>query len=185
MNPNPTGQQVFQLRIRLVDVEPLVWRRLLVPGVVRLDKFHRILQAAMGWQDYHLHSFDVGGALFGTHIDDYPEEELDEKTMTLDQAAKARSLSYEYDFGDGWAHEVSIEKTWDASSALKFAVCLDGGGACPPEDCGGPGVYADLLEVLSDPTHAEYEHMIDWAGGHIDPEEFDVALVNARLQAVR
>lgn len=186
MSPAPPGRAVFQLRIRLVDIEPVVWRRLLVPGGARLDKLHRIFQAAMGWQDYHLHSFEIGGSLYGTHIDDYPEEELDERTVTVERASKeSRSFSYEYDFGDGWSHEIAVEKSWRTPQAPKWAVCLDGGGACPPEDCGGPGGYADLLDILADPTHDEYEHMLGWAGGLIDPEEFDLALVNARLQSVR
>ena len=186
MSPSPSGLPVFQLRIGLTEVEPPVWRRLLVPGGVRLDKLHRIFQAAMGWQDYHLHSFEIGGSLLGPQTDDAPEDELDEKSVTLQSVVgQTGSFAYEYDFGDGWEHEVAIEKSWRTPTALKFAVCVDGGGACPPEDCGGPSGYADLLDVLGDPTHDEYEHMLGWAGGLIDPEKFDLALVNARLQAVR
>lgn len=68
---------------------------------------------------------------------------------------------------------------------LKFGVCLDGQNACPPEDCGGPNGYADLLRVLADPTHDEHEHMRSWIGGPFDPTEFDLSLANARLQSVR
>jgi hypothetical protein len=104
VSPIPTGLPVFQVRIRLAEVEPLVWRRLLVPGGARLDKLHRIFQAAMGWRDYHLHSFEIGGSLLGTQIDDAPEEELDEKSVTLQRAvSQTGSFSYEYDFGDSFA----------------------------------------------------------------------------------
>lgn len=177
---------MFQLRLSLVDVMPTVWRRLLVPGSVRLDKLHRMFQAAMGWEDYHLHSFTIGDARIGMRFDDYPDDELDEKEWTVLRAiGEVRRFFYEYDFGDSWRHEVVVESFWRSSRGLKFAVCVDGQNACPPEDCGGPPGYADLLEVLADPSHEEHEHMRSWVGGPFDAAEFDVAFANARLQAVR
>jgi hypothetical protein len=184
--PVPPGQAVLALRVTLEDVRPLVWRRLLVPGSVRLDKLHGMLQAAMGWEDYHLHSFQVGDARFGMQFDDYPDDELDEKSVTVLRAVgDERRFFYEYDFGDSWGHEIVVESLSRLPLGLKFGVCVDGQNACPPEDCGGAGGYADLLDVLGDPEHDEYEHMRSWVGGSFDPTEFDVALVNARLQAVR
>jgi hypothetical protein len=184
--PVPPGQPVFQLRVTLEAVTPLVWRRLLVPGSVRLDKLHRMFQAAMGWHDYHLHSFEISGARFGAQLDDFPEGELDEKAVTVLRAAGAvRAFSYEYDFGDSWGHEIVVESFSRLPLGLKFGVCIDGQNACPPEDCGGPPGYADLLEVLADPTHDEHEHMRSWVGGPFAPREFALALANARLQTVR
>jgi hypothetical protein len=177
---------VFQLRLTLEDVRPVVWRRLLVPGSVRLDKLHRMFQAAMGWQDYHLHSFEIGDARFGMQFDEFPEGELDEKSVTVLRAiGDVRRFSYEYDFGDSWGHEVVVESFSRSLLGLKFGVCVDGQNACPPEDCGGPPGYADVLEVLADPTHEEHEHTRSWVGGPFDPAEFDLGLANARLQAVR
>jgi hypothetical protein len=163
--PIPPGQPVLECSIELSDVEPRVWRRLLVPGSVRLDKLHRIFQAAMGWQDYHLHSFEIGGERYGMHFDE--------------------RFVYEYDFGDSWEHDVTVHAAWRMPIGLKFAVCLDGAKACPPEDSGGPGGYEDLLRVLGDPSHEEHEHLRGWIGDGFDPREFDLALANARLQAVR
>lgn len=184
--PTPPGQPVVQLRIELADIDPPVWRRLLVPGSVRLDKLHRMIQAAMGWEDCHLHSFSVGDARYGMQFDDYPEDELDEKSVSVVGAIReAKSFTYEYDFGDGWEHEILVEARWTMPIGLKFAVCLDGQNACPPEDSGGPGGYAMLLEALADSSHDEHEELLRWAGGAIDPTEFDLALANARLQAVR
>ena len=77
-----TSQPVFQLRIQLEEVVPTVWRRLLVPGGVRLAKLHDMFQAAMGWTNSHLHSFTIGDQLYGMHVEDWPEEELDEKDFT-------------------------------------------------------------------------------------------------------
>jgi integrase len=184
--PTPPGQPVLELLVELRDVEPRVWRRLLVPGSVRLDKLHRMLQAAMGWEDCHLHSFEIDGARYGTQFDEYPEAELQEKSFTVIGAVgSSRRFAYEYDFGDDWEHDISVEATWRMPIGLKLAVCLDGANACPPEDCGGAPGYEDLLRVLADPTHADHEHMRGWVGGPFDPHEFVLPLANARLQTVR
>ena len=70
--PSPPGQSAFRLRITLDEVVPTVWRRLLVPGSVRLAKLHDMFQAAVGWTDSHLHSFEIGGQRYGMNFDDYP-----------------------------------------------------------------------------------------------------------------
>ena len=184
--PSPAGHTVFQLRISLDEVEPTVWRRLLVPGGVRLDKLHGMLQAAMGWTDSHLHAFTIGDDRFGPCFDDFPEDEIDEKDVTVIRGIGAHDqFSYEYDFGDGWAHEILVEDRITLRHGLKYAVCLAGENACPPEDCGGPGGYEQLLEVLADPAHEDHEELIEWAGGPLDPRAFDVAAVNVGLQRVR
>lgn len=92
---------------------------------------------------------------------------------------------YEYDFGDSWEHEVTVHRTWRTPEGLKFAVCLDGANACPPEDVGGTWGYQHLQSVLADPSHEEYEHLTQWLGRPFDAQDFDLALVNARLQGVR
>jgi len=184
--PTPPGQSAFRLRLTLEDVVPTVWRRLLVPGGVRLAKLHHMFQAAMGWTDSHLHSFTIGDELYGMHFDDYPEEEIDESGVTVLQAVgQHRRWWYEYDFGDGWRHEVVVEDVTRTARALKFAVCIDGQNACPPEDCGGPPGYAELLDVLADPGHEDYDRMLAWAGGQFDPTEFDLVVANAALQQMR
>jgi hypothetical protein len=184
--PTPPGQSVFRLRITLDEVVPTVWRRLLVPGSVRLAKLHLMFQAAMGWTNSHLHSFRIGDRLFGMQFDDYPEEELDEKGVTvLSAIGRHRRFSYEYDFGDSWDHEIVVEDLMRLPRGLKHAVCLDGQNACPPEDCGGAHGYAELLEVLADPTHEDHEHFTSWVGGPFDPTFFDLAAANVALQHVR
>lgn len=162
-----------------------MWRRLMVPGSVRLDKLPRMFQPAMGWEDSHLHSFEMGGLHFGMHFDEYPDDEIDEKDATVLRAIGAsRRFSYEDDFRDSWGHEVVVESLSRPPRGLKSGVCVDGQNACPPEDCGGPPGFADLLG-LADPTDDEHEHMLSLVGGPFDPEEFDLAPTNARLQAVR
>lgn len=184
--PTPPGQSVFQLRITLDEVVPTVWRRLLVPGSVRLAKLHSMFQAAMGWTNSHLHSFTIEGQLFGMHFDDYPEDEIDEKEVTVLRAiGEHRRFSYEYDFGDSWEHEVVVEDSMRLPHGLKHAVCLDGQNACPPEDCGGSHGYAELLRVLGDPGHEDHDRFTTWVGGPYDPTALDLVAVNAALQHLR
>lgn len=184
--PVPPGQPVLECSIELLEVLPRVWRRLLVPASVRLDKLHRMFQPAMGWQDRHLHAFEIGGERYGMQFDEYPDEELDERSVTVVSAVGTNQrFRYEYDFGDSWEHEVTVHGVRRMPIGLRFAVCLDGAMACPPEDSGGPGGYEDLLRVLGDPSHEDHEHSREWMGGPFDPHEFDLALANARLQAVR
>jgi hypothetical protein len=169
-----------------MDITPTIWRRLLVPGSVRLGKLHLMLQAAMGWTDSHLHDFRVADSVYGTEIDDNPDDELNENDVTVLQVAKAaRRFVYQYDFGDSWEHEVVVEAQWSAPIGLKFGVCLDGQNACPPEDVGGWPGYADFVEAVSNPDHEEHDRCLTWVGGSFDPTAFDLAVANAGLQRVR
>jgi hypothetical protein len=119
-------------------------------------------------------------------FDDYPDDERDEKAVTVLQAIGDCPLfAYDYDFGDSWRHAVHVEDFRRLPIGLRFGVCLAGENACPPEDCGGVPGYAHLLRVLDDPDHEEHEQLLGWLGRDFDPEEFDVGLANARLQTVR
>jgi hypothetical protein len=151
-----------------------------------MAKLSEILLAAMGWTNSHLHAFRVGDKRFGMNFDEYPDGEIDEKAVTVLQALRdERRFTYDYDFGDGWEHEVVIEELTWSYFGLKFAVCLDGQQACPPEDVGGTGGYVEFLEAISDPAHEEHESYLEWVGGSFDPAEFDLANANALLQKVR
>ena len=182
----PPPQRIFQLRIRLRDVEPEIWRRVLIPGSVRLGKLHLMLQATMGWTNSHLHAFDIGDARYGTCFDELAEHEIDEKSSTVMAALRGRAqFVYEYDFGDSWIHDIIVEGALSSEHGLKYGVCLDGANACPPEDCGGAFGYAELLNALADPSTADRREFIPWVGGSFDATAFDVADANVRLQAVR
>ena len=130
---------------------------MLVPGAIRMAKLSEMLLAAMGWTNSHLHAFRVGDQRYGICFDDYPDEEIDEKGVTVLKALREeRRFVYDYDFGDGWEHDVVIEELTRTSFGLKFAVCLAGQNACPPEDVGGPGGYSDFLDAVSDSKHEEH-----------------------------
>jgi hypothetical protein len=117
--------------------------------------------------------------------DDYPgQERLDERRFRLADVARHEkaSLIYEYDFGDSWAHEVVVEKILPADPKKKYAVCLDGKNACPPEDCGGIWGYCELLKAVKNPKHKEHRATLHWLGGPLDPGHFDLQKINAELR---
>ena len=192
MAPNrsqPGTHSALRLRIQLNEVDPVVWRRLLVPGRVRLAKLGQMLLAAMGWNNSHLHAFRVGDTSYGMQDDDdddFPDDEIDEQSVTVLQALRElQPFTFDYDFGDGWEHDVVIEELIHSDAGLKFAVCLDGERACPPDDVGGPGGYVAFLEAIADPDHEDHDNFLEWVGGSFNPGEFDVANANALLQKVR
>jgi hypothetical protein len=182
----PASKTVLRLRVSLMDITPTIWRRLFVPGEIKLSKLHLIFQAAFGWENYHLHVFEIGQDRYGEPHQEYDNDDIDEEGVLLSDVATARSrFFYEYDFGDCWRHEVVVESVDPVPAVLKFAVCLDGQNARPPEDVGGTGGYGEFLETIADPEHEEHEHYLLWAGGSFDPAAFDLAAVNAALQRVR
>jgi hypothetical protein len=87
-------------------------------------------------------------------------------------SGKQSCWTYLYDFGDGWRHQVVFEGCGPVEPRTAYPRCFDGARACPPEDCGGPWGYADLLEVLAGPRNKRYKELVDWLGAY-DPEAFD------------
>lgn len=179
----PFGPTVHVLRVSLRDVEPAVRRRFVVSSEMPLPKLNQALERVMGWEGHHLHVFDVSGILFGE-----PDEEADyvisEKAATVKHVLPrvGASLRWDYDFGDGWEHDVVVEAIESPGHGKRYPMCLDGARACPPEDCGGVGGYERLLAVLADSTDPEHENMVEWAPDGFDPEVFDVVAANRRLR---
>jgi hypothetical protein len=182
---------MYQLKITLPDLP--VWRRLLVRGDVNLGLLHAVIQVAMGWTNSHLHQFTIGkkrysAPMISGFMDFGEQPDLDEeKAVLMEVVPRVKTkFMYEYDFGDSWAHCVTVEKIHEPDTAHKgLAECLDGGYACPPEDCGGIGGYADLLEIIKDSEHEEHESMMEWLGGEFDPKAFDIEKVNKYLRKLK
>jgi hypothetical protein len=179
---------VFLLRVTLIDVAPPIWRRVLVPQDISLPSLHRVLQAAMGWTDSHLHQFKAGEVHFAEPSDeDYEPVPIDYRRIALNQLIrhKGSTCIYEYDFGDGWDHLIEVEDELSADAVIgTLPRCTGGERACPPEDCGGPSGYAEFLAVLSDPENEEHDHYVEWSGGDFDPEAFDLQRVNRTLARI-
>jgi hypothetical protein len=181
----PTAGSVYQLKITLADTRPPIWRRVLVPSDVTLDRLHEIVQAAFGWWNYHLHEFEIGRARYGmVGVDDDDwDPPKDERTVRLDQiASPGTKIHYTYDFGDHWRHTIEVEKAVDADASSKLPALIDGRRASPPEDCGGTGGYEDLLAVLADPSHPDHAEQLEWIGGAFDPERFDTSEFETNMQ---
>jgi Plasmid pRiA4b ORF-3-like protein len=176
---------VFRLHVELEDVTPPIWRKVLVPSNITLADLHTTLNEVMGWTNSHLHQFILRDRRFGdVTMPDSEELELeDERKVCLDALiGEKQRVGYEYDFGDGWLHRVEVEKKLELDARLLYPLCVGGARACPPEDCGGPGGYEHLLEVLKDEKDEEYDDLVTWVGGHFDPEGFDVNRTNSGLR---
>jgi len=178
------GDPVLRVRITLRDVgDPPVWRQVLIPAAYALARVHRVIQAAMGWEDCHMHAFQSGKTSYGPD----PDGELgfgDETKTRLADVARVRTrIGYEYDFGDGWEHELVVEARAVVEADQTYPACIAGQGACPPEDSGGPYGFEELKEVLAGPPSAERHELQEWAGDY-DPGRFDLAAANAAVAAV-
>jgi hypothetical protein len=175
---------VYQIKITLAEISPPIWRRVQVPSDTMLFELHLMLQAAMGWQNCHLHSFTIDGVDYSYGDPDLELDMEDESQVRLDDVAPGPNnrFSYMYDFGDGWEHDVVIEEVANAEPKQHYPVCIAGARACPPEDCGGIWGYRDFLEIIGDSAHEEHDAMLEWIGGAFDPEAFDLAEVNSNLK---
>jgi hypothetical protein len=178
------NQTIIQAKVTLQDIEPAIWRRLLLPPTLNLAELHHVLQAAFGWRDEHLHEFIIGGLAYGApELADEAAAEDDPQTFEatdvhlrdfdLYHVPDLRFL-YHYDFGDSWLHLVAFEQRIAKDTGLKYPACVDGARHRPPEDVGGTSGYVQCLEAWSDPTHEEHKAMRQWAGRAFHPEKFDL-----------
>jgi hypothetical protein len=173
-----------QVHASLDDIEPLIWRRLVVPRHFSLRELHLVLQAAFGWIDAHLHEFVIGGLHYG---DPKRVEEWEGAARTFDEGSvllrdftrePGTKFTYVYDMGDNWVHSIVLKKHEAVRPPPKVAICTEGARARPPEDVGGTSGYQDFLEALLDRHHEEHAQMTRWCGGHFDPAWFDLELIN-------
>lgn len=187
MHKQPADIPVYQLKVTLRDSKPPIWRRIQVTSDTNLHKLHRILQAVMGWSDYHLHQFIVHGVYYGTPDPDFGLEVKNEKKVKLSQVVSSvkGKFIYEYDFGDSWEHVILLEKILLPEAGVYYPICVKGKRACPPEDCGGIWEYYNLLQIIEDADHPEHDEMLEWVGGSFDPEVFDLDAVNQELKNIK
>ncbi|MEK6734340.1 MAG: plasmid pRiA4b ORF-3 family protein, partial [Pseudomonadota bacterium] len=163
--------QVYQFKISLICFSPKIWRRIQVPEGYKFLGLHKAIQDAMGWEDYHLHEFEIISpeTIRKERIgiideNDFPDYELlDEKKAKIATyfSKTNKKAIYSYDFGDDWSHEILFEKILPAEAQVKYPRCIDGENACPPEDCGGVWGYEEMLEIIQDPKHPEYQNRLD------------------------
>lgn len=194
-----TSPVVYQIKVALIDISPMIWRRFLVSGDSTIADLHYILQLVMGWSDYHLNRFIIHGKQYGTSrsgglfFSDDPDS-----VHLVDLGLREREkFRYEYDFTDRWHHQLRVEAIQYPEKPLVAPICIAGKRAAPPEDCGGPWAYLEKrqhysysygIEVLADiyergaeavtERYNEIQQIMRW----LSLEKFDCDAVNRRLQ---
>jgi len=177
--------KTYQIQISLNGSRPKIWRRLLIPSTLLLPDFHTVIQISMGWENDHLYQFAKGRTFYSP--EDYISDEMNnkeyEEIKISDLLKKEKDkILYEYDFGDSWRHDIILEKILPLDDKLNNPICINGKMTCPPEDCGGIWGYANLLKILKQPGHEEYEDYLSWVGTDFDPSSFDKEAVNKVLK---
>jgi hypothetical protein len=145
---------IIQFKIELDRTDPLVWRRIQVPGTYTFWDLHCAIQDAMGWRDYHLHAFEVPSRRrdrpprrFGIY---YPPSDCDdppgwEHHIAHHITPNYPTWQYLYDYGDNWRHTITYERLLERDFEATYPRCIEGARACPPEDCGGIWGYQEIV----------------------------------------
>lgn len=181
------GSPICELKVTLDEVQPPVWRTFRLPAEASLFELHCVLQVVMGWSNSHLHEFVQGKKRY---MQPDPEgmtddlDALDEEDFTVADLLRRpkQKLTYGYDFGDGWEHTVTLVAIHHDGEEL---ACIAGAGACPPDDCGGPGGYTRILDILSNRKHPDYKDTVEWLGDlandYRDPSACPLDRINGEL----
>jgi DNA-binding transcriptional regulator YdaS (Cro superfamily) len=179
---------VYRFKIVLLGTDPAIWRRIETKDVT-LEKLHELIQTAMGWTNSHLHQFEIAGSRYTDlrsmlgELDDFGA--IDYSGIRIDDLVSKHGsklrMRYEYDFGDGWQHDVVLEKVTEPEPGAKYPRCIDGERACPPEDVGGVYGFADYVEAITNPKHSEYAEFLDWKDP-FDPAQFDAEKATRRMK---
>jgi hypothetical protein len=182
--------KIYQIKVGLLEVNPLIWRRFLIPANVTLHRLHLVLQDVMGWQNYHLYQFKIGKKKYSTPDPDNDFYELDFKNsyrVKLGNVAREKGsiFEYEYDFGDSWEHQLLVEDIIDRDPDKQYPLCIAGENASPHEDSGGPHGYTEMLEIIKNPHHKEFHSTRTWLGKKFDTNKFDLKLINLSLSSMR
>jgi len=176
MSPSDSGNEICTLRIELRGSDPLIWRQVEVPTSITLKVLHDVIQAAMGWLDYHLWEFRLGKRRFGLPVDeDWGTEPRTEATkVRLREVLTPRktTITYVYDFGDDWEHRLILTNIRQGEPGIGYPRYVAGERNAPPEDCGGiPGFY-EKLDIAADPTHPDHDEIREWLKDY-DPNVID------------
>jgi len=182
---------ILTLRVALRNSKPPIWRKIEIDDSMTFEQLHLVIQGAMGWHNCHLYNFNIGryisierdaeGLKLGEEI--FDESYLASKVKLSDFMTKVgEKFLYTYDFGDDWQVEITVKAIATKKVGQKKVSCVSGKRSGPPEDCGGIWGYYNLLEILEDENHPDYEVMIEWIREDFDPEYFNLAEINKRLE---
>lgn len=186
--------EIATLRIELADTKPPIWRELEVPTAISLHDLHEIIQASMGWLDYHLWEFTAGKRRLGLPMDEdwgaEPREEaskvqLREVLAPGNRADRFRTtnLTYVYDFGDDWVHKLTIKDVRHGEPGTAYPRYIAGQHNAPPEDCGGIPGFHEMLEAAADPKHQNHAEIRKWLGKY-NPDTVNERAIKAALTRI-
>ena len=176
---------IATLRIEIKYIEPLIWRRVAVRTSMNVVAPHKVIQAAMGWLDYHLWEFVVDERKYGVPDPDRPHVKNGATTQLATILASGMSeFDYVYDFGDNWEHRIVVEEIKPAETGEKYPRFLGGERRCPPEDCGGPPGYFDFIENITNKRGKKAREALDWYGGPFDPDDIDEEQITITLRRI-
>jgi hypothetical protein len=176
--------KLYQLHIELEEIKPPIWRRFAVKSDITLDRLHDVIQIVMGWTDSHAHGFVIEGKRYVENPES-EEDGINEAAVSLCDVVKKKGIefTYIYDYGDDWEHRLKVEKAnvpYDRRHGPLF--CLEGRGACPPEDVGGVSGFKEFCKAMSNKAHPSHEEYCDWYGEEsFERDRFDVDDVNLSL----
>ncbi len=180
---------IHRMKVTLRSIRPPIWRRIEVRSDIRLDQLAYLLVVAIGWEGYHLDQFRIGETRYLTADLDPPlfgPRPLNAARYRLEEllAQTGDKMIWDYDFGDGWEHDVVVEAIEAADGRATYPRCIKGRRACPPEDCGGVWGYENLVEALAAPAHPEHAELTEWLGHPYDPAHFDPAETTEAMRAI-
>jgi hypothetical protein len=177
---------IYLLKVWINNSCPQIWREIEVDKNTFLPDFHKILQTVMGWTNSHLHQFSKGKIYYSnTDYEEYDRDDtVDYKNIKISDLMKKKNdtILYEYDFGDGWEHSIKLLELKDKQKDVFYPRCVLGERSCPAEDSGGIYGYQEMLKVLKNKSHPEYEDFREWIGEDFDPDYFNIDEVNELLK---
>jgi len=173
-----SSDAIAVLRIEIEYIEPLIWRRVAVRTSMNLKGLHKVIQAAMGWLDYHLWEFTADERRYGILIPDDPDwnRRINNAASTKLSAlltTRVTEFVYMYDFGDDWKHRIIVEAIKPAEAGESYPRFLGGERRCPPEDCGGLPGYFEFIENIASKRGKKAQDALEWYGGPYDPDHID------------
>lgn len=174
--------KAYQLKITLKNSKPPIWRRCIIPAGITFSQLSILLNEIMGWYGAHLSQFEFFHRKLQLMEDDgfdyfaapWDYDLLDSAKTYIDEFMESEEwFTYVYDFGDWWAHRVTIEKIIE-DYEYNYANVLKYKGDCPPEDIGGLDMYYAYLD-------GKYEDITGFSPEEIPTEIYDIDSVNETL----
>jgi hypothetical protein len=179
------GKNIYKLKIELEDIKPLIWRRVLVDSDMDLSDLQLVIEAVMEWDGSHFHQFEYKGYYFSDPAFELENVADSSQTTLSELLTKPKDkLSYTYDFGDDWGHIITLEEILPYDESETLPICIEASNASPPEDCGGPWGYMDMLEIIKNPNHTDFDATIEWLGEDFDSTAFDIDEINEALNGL-